>query len=115
MSITEELEHKKVQAIYLRKLLENVNEEIDELENIDPYAELRAAHAAGKRIFFINRLNKWVLCERPVFIDPIEKYKIVDDDETYICTYWNYFVKGNIKVKITKCGLTGDVTAEVVE
>jgi len=32
MSITEELEHKKVQAVYLRKLLENVNEEIVELE-----------------------------------------------------------------------------------
>ena len=56
MSIAEELEHKKVQAVYLRKLLENVNEEIVELENIDNHRDLqasnellRSAHAIASR------------------------------------------------------------------
>lgn len=53
MSITEELGHKKVQAVYLRKLLENVNEEIAELEcHNDDYCIIQAA--AFKQRFSIR-------------------------------------------------------------
>jgi len=62
MSFIEELEHKKalkhkkVQAIYLRKLLEDVNKDIQKLEKIDDHRYLiasnellRSAHAIASR------------------------------------------------------------------
>jgi len=56
MTTSEELDHKRVQAVYLRKLLENVNEDIQRLEKIDDRRDLktsnellRSAHAIASR------------------------------------------------------------------
>jgi hypothetical protein len=72
MSIAEELAHKKVQVVYLRKLLANVNEEIVELEELEQQRDI-----------------------------------------TYVGTYLVPML-GTIKAKFTKCGLTGELRAEVV-
>lgn len=112
MSISEQLDHKRLQAVYLCKLLETVNEEIAELEQSDPYAELKAAHAAGKRIA-VKGMRSYIFVHRPVWDAPIEHYKIVEDDETYYCQPHSPF--GVLKTTFTKCALTGKVTAEVVE
>ncbi len=115
MSITEELEHKKVQAVYLRKLLENVNEEIAELETpVDPYAEIKAAHAAGKRIAIkTGRGDRLVLVPNPDWGGILHKYKILDDDEE--ATKYFYFNDSvPHEVRVTKCALTGNITAVVL-
>lgn len=117
MSNEEKIQHKQTYVEYLKQLTSGLEKEIWDLQHlqVDPYAELKAAHAAGKRIAWYTGIGDWEILPKPLWTNHQDRYKIVDDDETYICTYWNYFVKGNIKVKITKCGLTGDVTAEVVE
>lgn len=102
MSITEELDHKRVQAAYLRKLLKCVNEEIAELETpFDSYSELKLAHASGKRIAVINRRyrEEWNICDDPkwyAFCD----YKIVEDDEVVEKEF--YFSKGKISVEVVE-------------
>lgn len=114
MSITEELEHKKVQAVYLRRLLEHVNAEIKQLEHIeqvDPYAELKAAHAAGKRIAWSRGDRKWEITIAPEW-NPVYQYKIVDDETFEV----NSVIFGKYRtVKYTKCALTGKITAQVAE
>jgi hypothetical protein len=113
MTTTEELSHKKVQAIYLRKLLENVNEEISALENADPYAELKAANAAGKRIaFFDDRYKEFSIVGDPTFCHAAKKYKIVEDDEEVIMHVLTGF--GDVMTKYTRSALTGKIAAEVV-
>lgn len=88
----------------------------DELKQpFDPYAELKAAHAAGKRIAF-NRSSlshpAWEIIANPFFNLFHEYYKIVEDDETYYCQPHSPF--GVLKTTFTKCALTGKITAEVV-
>jgi hypothetical protein len=175
MTTTEELSHKKVQAIYLRKLLELLTEEITNLENIlcyvegkpvyagselwnsegfkytvegvethksgktafvsatknnqdghwteaytwdqlkpiDPYAELKAAHAAGKRIaFFDDRYKEFFIADDPIFCHAAKKYKIVEDDEEVIMHVLTGF--GDVMTKYTRSALTGKIAAEVV-
>ena len=114
MTTSEELDHKRVQAVYLRKLLENVNEEIAELENVDPYAELKAAHAAGKRIACKVGASEWKIAMEPKWRMNLWQYKIVEDDEE--ATKYFYFNDSvPHEVRITKCALTGKISAEVVE
>ena len=116
MTTSEELDQKRVQAVYLQKLLNHVNEEIAELETtIDPYAELKDAHAAGKRIAVLNNvrgIKKYKFLEVPQWDGIVKDYKIVDDDITFtgLCSFFSE----TIKIKLNKCALTGNITAEVV-
>lgn len=111
MTKSEELDHKRVQAVYLRKLLECLNEDIAELEQVDPYAELKTAHAAGKRIAFKNWNNEWIYWSDQNWSSPAEDYKIAEDDETFEV---NSVIFGKYRtVKYTQCALTGNISAEV--
>jgi len=117
MNMSEELDHKRVQAVYLRKLLDLVYEEIAELETpVDPYAALKAAHAAGKRIAIKSICrgeSTYVLANRPKWDGIVNDYKIIEDDET--ATKYFYFNDSVPReIKVTKCALTGNVTAEVL-
>ena len=88
----------------------------DQLKPIDPYAELKAAHAAGKRIaFFDDRYKEFSIADDPIFCHAAKKYKIVDDDITKEFKIHCDKEIGFFKLKATKCGLTGKITAEVVE
>jgi len=119
MRTEEELSHKRVQAVYLSNLLKNVNDEISALENADPYTELKAAHAAGKRIAAKGiglspghfRSNWFFWSGGSNFIADFE-YKIVEDDEER--TIFSTCFGEKITIKATKCALTGKITAEVV-
>ena len=93
-----------------------MNEEIAELENVDPYAELKAAHAAGKRIACKVGASEWKIAMEPKWRMNPWQYKIVDDDKKQICivSVFGWFGE-DVKTRFTKCALTGKISAEVVE
>jgi hypothetical protein len=120
MSIEEQIEHKKVQMIYLRKLLEREQEEIDVLELQKPplleeqFAKEKAAFKAGKRIAWRYPSDEWYLClTEPSWVNTNE-YKIVPNDEYQWVTISKVFEK-MVAVKFTKCGLTGKETVEILK
>lgn len=87
-----------------------------ELKTSDPYAELRKAQAEGKRIVWQDSSGKWVdnaSKEGWKFVDPVDRYKIVDHDIVDNCHIAARF--GIVGLKLTKCGITGKITVEVVE
>lgn len=119
MTNEEELQHKQVQATYLRKLLKRAYEEIAELEQqADPYAELKAAHAAGKRIAVMTidkSKSAYVYIAKPQWDAPVKDYKIVEDDEVDNLVIHLQKLNQRVEVRFTKCALTGKISAEVVE
>jgi len=99
-------------AKYHRIEIEAVQARIKELSIVAPYAELKAAHAAGKRIAYLAHNNGWRIIKPDWTLDA-DEYKIVEDDEEiYIC----HIVFGHKgQTKYSRCALTGKITAEVVE
>lgn len=81
----------------------------------DPYAELKEAFAAGKRIAVRAKRSteEWLLSRHPTF-SAYHDWKIVEDDETYTGVYIVQGISSHVKTKYTKCALTGKITAEVV-
>jgi len=118
MNKEEELTHLHTQAIYLRKLLENVKSEIAELTKPDEYAELKAAYAAGKRIARKHKdhsVQFWVICvEEPAWSYNYD-YKIIEDDEIDNIVIHLQKLNQRVEVRFTKSGLTGETTAEVIK
>jgi len=118
MNKEEELTHLHTQAIYLRKLLEQVKSEIAELEKPDEYDELKAAHATGKRIARKHKYMScqlWVICEVEPAWSYNYDYKIVEDDEMDNIVIHLQKLNQRVEVRFTKSGLTGEITAEVVK
>jgi len=115
-SPAEQIECKQKYIEYLKQLTSGLEKEISELEQVDPYAELKAAHAAGKRLAV-----KAYRYGRPVYeplANPardavVKDYKIVEDDEIDEIRVSSKF--GYQVIKFTKCALTGKISAEVIE
>jgi hypothetical protein len=123
MSIEEQIEHKKVQMIYLRKLLELDQEEIDVL-NLqksplleEPFAKERAAFKTGELIAWRcvrDGILLWKITLNPNW-HTANEYKIVPDDEETMLTISKLFGRDSVRVKFIKSGLNGEETAEVLE
>ena len=120
MSNEEKIQHKQTYVEYLKQLTSGLEKEIWDLQHlqVDPYAELKAAHAAGKRIAIFDRFdnkNEWALQYEDIkWLLSVDQYKIVEDDEE--ATKYFYFNDSVPHlVKVTKCALTGKIRAEVVE
>ena len=89
-------------------------EPITAKEESDPFAELRAAQVAGKRIAWKTVIDDWEILQKPMWTTSADRYKIVEDDEE--ATKYFYFTDSvPHEVKVTKCALTGKITAEVVK
>jgi hypothetical protein len=79
----------------------------------DPYRELKEAQASGKRVIWQSSDGEWF---DSVDIDEdysSKRYKLADDDKSFI--FASYFYNEAIKIKLTKSGITGEITAEVVD
>jgi hypothetical protein len=81
----------------------------------DPYRELKEAQASGKRVVFQMSNGDYVDINNEEIVESFapERYKIVDKDKIHIENINS--PDGLIKVKITKSGITGKITAEVVD
>lgn len=114
MSNEEKAQQKRTYREYLIHLVDELNKEIQDLETLDPYAELKAAHTAGKRIACKVGASEWKIAMEPKWRMNLWQYKIVEDDEE--ATKYFYFNDSvPHEVRITKCALTGKISAEVVE
>ena len=95
-----------------------VYDNFEELETpVDPFAGLKAAHAAGKRIAVLSNvrgIKKYKFLEVPQWDGIVKDYKIVEDDEIDKLTIHLQKLNQRVEVRFTKCGLTGNITAEVV-
>ena len=85
--------------------------------DIDPYASLRKAQEEGKRVVLNLGGNHWVdqqkMEKKWDFNAPVELYKIAEPDKYAEQTWYSPF--GRCRIKFKKCGITGKVTAEVVD
>lgn len=119
MSNEEQIERKQIQVTSLKQLISGLEQEIWDLQHpqVDPYAELKAAHAAGKRIAIKSICrgeSTYILANRPMWDGIVKDYKIVEDDEIDKLTIHLQKLNQRVEVRFTKCGLTGNITAEVV-
>jgi len=84
----------------------------------DPYRELKEAQASGKRVVFQMSNGEYIDIndeEIGTSFSP-ERYKIVEHDiieHAEIMPSPN-FKLGNVKIKLTKSGITGKITAEII-
>jgi len=119
MSNEEKIQHKQTYIEYLKQLTSGLEKEIWDLQHlqVDPFAELKAAHAAGKRIAVLYNkkgIKEYNFLKYPQWYGIVKEYKIVGDDET--ATKYFYFTDSvPHEVKLSKCALTGRITAEVME
>ena len=118
MSNEEKIQHKQTYIEYLKQLTSGLEKEIWDLQHlqVDPYAELKSAHASGKRIAVLQNvrgIKEYKFLEVPHWDGIVKHYKVVEGDETDISpdVVFGCFVR----TKYTKCALTGKITAEVVE
>lgn len=90
----------------------------------DPYAHLRKANEEGRVAWHDNITGEWVLPKdgRNKWVfgnyppDP-DRYKIVEPDEVrrIVVSFWAFGELFEHKLDATKSGLTGKITAKVVE
>jgi len=107
-------------------IFNNINREftfpVERYRIHDPYQELKEAQEQGKRVIRLKDDGGFVECffGRKFDFDydefTPEQYKIVEDDitETVIISQ-HYCVFGGVKVQLTKSGIDGKITAEVME
>jgi hypothetical protein len=85
----------------------------------DPFLELKSAKDQGKRIVFQLSNGSWVDINDEGFREDYspDRYKIVDYDKTTtsILCFDDGMTVDTINLKVTKSGITGTITAEVVE
>jgi len=85
----------------------------------DLYRELKEAQASGKRVVYQKSNDDWI--DLPInyltWSLPLERYKIVEHDKESII-YNDVYVSNNkfrlVKIKITVSGITGKITAEII-
>jgi len=78
----------------------------------DEYAHLRKAIKDGKRVALQSSKGDWIFIKADLmFILPACRYKIVEDDIVEI----NHFPKLGCAVRLTKCGVTGKISVEVIK
>lgn len=91
-----------------------LNEHIAKYETpVDPYAELKEAFAAGKRIAWYPAIGGLEFLREPAWSVSADRYKIVEDDETDNCEIAMFGLI--FRTEFTKCALTGKITAEVLK
>lgn len=111
--MTDTLEALKITRGILLKSVVDIETQIAEIEKPDPYAELKAEHAAGKRIAcrYINDTDdSWDITFNPTWSKNVE-YKIIEDEyqQLHNVTVFGQFYD----VRLIKDGLTGAITVEL--
>ncbi len=81
-------------------------------EQADPYAELKAAHAAGKVIQILNAQNRYVDAY-PTWHSPPEAYRIKPEPEVFIHAPWTPKVGDVVRLKSGGPKMTVDATTGV--
>lgn len=120
MTKEEEILHAQIHLSWIEKQQADALANLDRLLTFvesDPYAELKAAHAAGKRIAIKSICrgeSTYILANRPMWDGFVKDYKIIEDDEIDKLIIHLQKLNQRVEVRFTKCGLTGNITAEVV-
>lgn len=99
----------------------SANDQSSPIENfswnkkLDPFQHLIDEQNQGKRIAWMNFSDKW--CEQEEIEEkvfksyPLERWKIIEPDEVEIVHFYKW---GDTKIQLTKCGLSGEITAKVI-
>lgn len=81
----------------------------------DEFAHILQAQAEGKRVVFYDGA-KWIDTDG---IDTVnfkpESYKVVESDHNETYSVWVPMINKHVETKYTKDGITGKITAEVIE
>ncbi len=80
---------------------------------VDPYADLRKAQDAGRRIAMGGEGYWRIQNYRCEFNEEVKDYKIVEDDIVERTSFWTSF--GKINIEITKEGLDGKLRVKLID